>query len=171
MAGRRDRPRRLTAGAARPPSVRELSAGGLVYRRARGRWVVCLGGRRRSDEGPLVWSIPKGHVEDGESMAVAALREVREETGLVAEVEHPLGDVTYWYARRDAEGKPVRIWKRVRFFLLRHRGGRFADRDDELDAVRWFPIAEAEAAVGYADERALVHGARERLEGGRGEAR
>ena len=125
--------------------------------------MVCLGARRRPDDGPLVWSIPKGHLEEGESMAAAALREVREETGLRTGVEDTLGDVTYWYARRDADGNPVRIWKRVRFFLLRHRGGRFADRDHELDAVRWFPLDEAEAAVAYESERALVRRARELL--------
>jgi 8-oxo-dGTP pyrophosphatase MutT (NUDIX family) len=164
VARGRDHPRRLSAAASRPPVVREVSAGGLVYRRGRGRWLVCLGGRRRPDDGPLVWSIPKGHVEDGESMANAALREVREETGLVAEIEDTLGDVTYWYARRDRDGRPIRVWKRVRFFLMRHRGGGFADRDDELDAVRWFPFVDAEAAVAFADERALVRRARERLE-------
>jgi 8-oxo-dGTP pyrophosphatase MutT (NUDIX family) len=150
----------------RPPLVRELSSGGLVYRRSQGRWMVCLGARRRSDDGLLVWSMPKGHVEDGESMAEAAAREVREETGLVGVVDdRQLGDVTYWYARRDAAGQPVRVFKRVRYFLLRHRGGRFADRDDELDAVRWFALGEAEEAVGYASERELVGRARERLEG------
>jgi 8-oxo-dGTP pyrophosphatase MutT (NUDIX family) len=141
--------------------VRELSAGGLVYRRARGRWVVCLGARQRSADGPLLWSIPKGHVEEGERVAETARREVYEETGLMGEVEDTLGDVSYWYARRNDEGRPVRVWKRVQFFLLRYRSGRFTERDDELDAVRWFPLEEAEAAVAYASEQALVRRARE----------
>jgi len=97
-------------------------------------------------------------------MAAAAVREVREETGLVSEVEETLGDVTYWYARRDKEGRPQRVWKRVRFFLLGYRGGRFADRDDELDAVGWFPLDKAEAAVAYASEQALVQRARALLD-------
>lgn len=164
MARRSDQPRRLSAPAVRPPVTRELSAGGLVYRRARGVWVVCLGGRKRADERAVVWSIPKGHVEPGESMEAAALREVQEETGLQATVDGLLGDVTYWFARRDASGRPVRVFKRVRFFLLRHAGGRFADRDDELDVVRWLPLADAEHAAAYASERALVTRARARLE-------
>jgi 8-oxo-dGTP pyrophosphatase MutT (NUDIX family) len=166
MARGSDRPRRLKAPATRPPVTRELSAGGLVYRRSVGRWVVCLGGRRRSDDGRVVWTIPKGHVEDGESMAEAALREVREETGLRSVIEDRLGDVTYWYARRDGDGKPMRIFKRVRFFLMRHRGGRFAERDDELDAVRWFSLVDAERTIAYASEQALVRRARELLERG-----
>jgi 8-oxo-dGTP pyrophosphatase MutT (NUDIX family) len=164
MARGSDRPRRLKAPATRPPVTRELSSGGLVYRRSAGRWLVCLGGRRRSDDGPMVWSIPKGHVEEGESMADAALREVLEETGLRSVIADMLGDVTYWYGRHDSNGKPLRIFKRVRFFLLRHRGGRFADRDHELDAVRWFTLSDAETAVGYASEQALVRRARELLE-------
>src|SRR5215468_7486036 len=168
MACGSDRPRRLRTASERPPAVRELSSGGLVYRRAGGSWKVCLGGRRRGERGEMVWSIPKGHVEQGESMVDAALREVREETGLVGEVEDTLGDVTYWYARRDNDGRPVRVWKRVRFFLMRHRGGRFADRDDEMDAVRWFDIEEAETVVTFANERTLIQRARELLAGAGG---
>jgi 8-oxo-dGTP pyrophosphatase MutT (NUDIX family) len=111
----------------------------------------------------MVWSIPKGHVEQDESMVDAALREVREETGLVGEVEDTLGDVTYWYARRGDDGAPIRVLKRVRFFLIRHRGGRFADRDHEMDAVRWFSLADAEATIAYPTEQALVRRARQRL--------
>jgi len=110
------------------------------------------------------WSLPKGKVDVGENEPVTAVREVREETGLEADVEEKLGDVTYWYARRDAEGRAVRILKRVRFFLMRARGGRFADRDAEMDEVRWFSCAEAERMVGFANERALVRRAREILE-------
>ena len=83
---------------------------------------------------------------------------------LEAAIEEPLGDVRYWYVRRDDDGRRrCASCKRVRFFLMRHRGGRFADRDDEMDDVRWFPLGRAEAAVAYANERDLVRKARERL--------
>jgi 8-oxo-dGTP pyrophosphatase MutT (NUDIX family) len=146
---------------ARPPLVREFSAGGLVYRRRRADGVaVVLAARRSPQTGALVWTIPKGHVEAGETSADAAVREVREETGIEATIEGPLGDVTYWYARRDDQHAPVRVWKRVRFFLMHATGGRFADRDDEMDAVRWFGVEQAEATVAFPNERALVHRAR-----------
>ncbi len=151
--------------AARPPVLRELSAGGLVYRRREGLWVVVLAGRRPADGGAIVWGLPKGHVEPGEQMADAAVREVREETGLAASIEDTLGDVTYWYVRRDERGDPLRTFKRVRFYLMRHRGGRFADRDHELDAVRWVPLAEAEDLITFSNERGLVRLARELLDG------
>ena len=163
MARRVDRPRKLTEPAARPPLEREFSAGGLVYRRRAKGCEVVLAGRRHARSGKLVWTIPKGHLEPGESSEAAAVREVREETGIQATVEHRLGDVTYWFARHDDDGRPVRIFKRVRFFLMRAAGGRFADRDAEMDDVRWFPLLEAERTVGFENERALVRRAAEVL--------
>jgi len=165
MARRVDRPRKLTAPATRPPLEREFSAGGLVYRRRSGGCEVVLAGRRHAQSGELVWTIPKGHLEPGETSEVAARREVQEETGIEATVEDRLGDVTYWFARRD-EGRPVRIFKRVRFFLMRATGGRFADRDAEMDAVRWIPLAEAERTLAFENERALVRRAVEMLAAG-----
>jgi 8-oxo-dGTP pyrophosphatase MutT (NUDIX family) len=150
----------------RPPLVREFSAGGLVFRQRQGAWAVVLAARRHPESAALVWTIPKGHVEPGESSADTALREVREETGLVAVIEQPLGDITYWFARRTKRGEAMRIFKRVRFFLMRHRGGRFADRDAEMDAVRWFSFEEAERAAAFENERALVRRARALLVGG-----
>jgi len=164
MARRGDQPRRLTEAATRPPLVREFSAGGLVYRRRGEECQVVLAGRRHPQSGVLVWTIPKGHIEAGETSEIAAAREVREETGLEADVEQKLGDVTYWYARRDDGGMPVRVFKRVRFFLMRKTGGRFEDRDAEMDAVRWFPLEKAENTAAFESERALVRKARELLE-------
>jgi 8-oxo-dGTP pyrophosphatase MutT (NUDIX family) len=165
MARRGDQARRLKSPAARPPVVREFSAGGLVCRRVRGEWTVCLAGRRIHPGSDLVWILPKGHVEEGEHMEETALREVREETGLEAEIVDRLGDVTYWYVRHEREGGTARIFKRVRFFLMLFRGGRFADRDEEMDDVRWFSLDRAETMLAYANERALMARACELLAG------
>ena len=162
MARRVDRPRRLKAPGARPPLTREFSAGGLVYRRRADEVAVVLAARRHPDSGKLVWTIPKGHAEAGESSEATALREVREETGLVAALEGHLGDVTYWFVRHEAHG-PVRVFKRVRFFLMRKVEGRFADRDAEMDAVRWFSLEDAAHAAAFESERALVRRARDLL--------
>jgi 8-oxo-dGTP pyrophosphatase MutT (NUDIX family) len=109
----------------------------------------------------MVWGIPKGHLESGESAFEAAVREVREETGIAGEIEADLGEIRYTYvASEEAGNRRRRVAKQVRFFLMRAIGGRFADRDAEMDAVRWVPIQGAEAVMTYESERALVRRAR-----------
>ncbi len=144
--------RRTTAG-------RVVSAGGLVYRRRGADVDVVLAGRRRST-GDMVWGIPKGHVEEGESARQTAVREVLEETGIRGEIEAELGDIEYNYSASGGAGGRRRVLKQVHFFLMRAVGGHFADRDAEMDAVRWFPIQGAEAVVTYENERVLVRRAR-----------
>ena len=145
---------------------RVISAGGLVYRRHRGSVEVVLAGRRRQD-GEMVWSIPKGQLEVGESLRQAALREVQEETGIRAEIEAELGDIRYVYTAYGTRPSSRRISKQVHFFLMRALGGRFADRDDEMDAAKWVAIENAEAAMTYENERVLLRRARSLLGGPR----
>src|SRR2546430_12325386 len=90
----------------------EFSAGGVVVR---GEECVVIVPFKRSQQGERVLGLPKGHPDGDETPEQAAAREVREETGVEAELIEPLGDVTYWYQRRAG-----RIHKQVRFFLFRY---------------------------------------------------
>jgi len=108
----------------------------------------------------MVWSMPKGRVEEGESEREAALREVREETGISGEIEVELGDIRYSYAIHSGRARRQRVCKQVHFFLMRALGGQFADRDAEMDAVQWFPIETAESAMTYENGRARLRRAR-----------
>ncbi len=113
---------------------------------------------RRTRHGDLVWGLPKGEVEPEETPEDAAIREVREETGIVAAIEASLGDIRYVYVWDG-----VRVRKRVHFFLMRARGGRLADHDEEMEDVRWFPLERAMAAAAYRGEREVLERATERL--------
>jgi 8-oxo-dGTP pyrophosphatase MutT (NUDIX family) len=136
---------------------REVSAGGVVYRRERGGVEIALAARRTRG-GELVWGLPKGQIESGESAAEAAVREVREETGLESEVEASLGDTRYFYVWDGA-----RIRKVVHMFLLRAIGGDVSAHDDEMEDVRWFPAAEAVRRAAYRGERDVLQRAVDRL--------
>ena len=128
---------------------RQVSAGGVVYRVHEGRVefaLVCPAGRS-------VWCLPKGMLEPREKPEEAALREVQEETGLVARPRGSLGEIEYWFAERSQRG---RIHKRVHHFLFEAVGGSLADHDHEIGEARWFEAAEAHRTLGYANERAIL---------------
>ena len=137
---------------ARYPTKHATSAGGLVYQdRADGRWVVLIA--HRNAAGTLQWTLPKGGLEDGEDLEEAAIREVREETGLDARIEDKLGVVDYWFVWRPDK---VRYQKFVHYYLMALEGGHFARRDDEAEDVTWLPIADALHQLAHPNEIKLV---------------
>jgi 8-oxo-dGTP pyrophosphatase MutT (NUDIX family) len=131
-------------------AVDEISAGGLVVRDAGGTTYGVLIGRRDAG-GRLRWLLPKGHVEPGESIPDTAVREVREETGITAEVIAPIGSIRYWFTAVDR-----RVHKTVHHFVLRATGGELSTRDIEVDEVEWVPLAAIPARLSFADERELA---------------
>jgi 8-oxo-dGTP pyrophosphatase MutT (NUDIX family) len=135
----------------------EVSSGGVVYEREGGSVRVVLAARR-TRRGELVWGLPKGGLDEGESEIDAAIREVREETGIEAVVEEDLGQIRYFYVW---EG--VRVRKAVRFFLMRATGGDVSNHDDEMEEVRWFPLATAIRRAAFRGEREVLERARDRL--------
>jgi 8-oxo-dGTP pyrophosphatase MutT (NUDIX family) len=139
------------------PTKREISAGGVVYRRDGDEIEIVLASRR-TRRGELAWGLAKGGIEENESPEEAAVREVREETGLLAEIEDSLGETRYFYVWED-----VRIRKTVHFFLMRHTGGDIDDRDDEMEEVRWFPLERALKRAAYRGERDVLGRAAEIL--------
>jgi len=135
----------------------EVSAGGVVYRRGGDAIEVALAARR-TRRGELAWGLPKGEIEPDETAEQAAVREVREETGLEAEIEASLGDIRYFYVW---EG--VRVRKRVHFFLMRATGGDVTNHDAEMEDVRWFPLRAAIKRAAYKGEREVIERAVARL--------
>ena len=113
---------------------------------------------KRSAEGERVLALPKGHLDPDESPEEAATREVREETGVQAELIDKLGEVSYGYERK---GRRVR--KTVAFYLFEYRSGDIADHDHEIEEAMWLPFAQAQQELTYAGERAIVARALSRI--------
>lgn len=132
------------------PRVDETSAGGLVVNLAGAVPHGALIGRT-DRRGRLRWSLPKGHLEAGESPQQAAIREVEEETGIQGEIVGELGVIDYWFV---AEGR--RIHKTVHHYLLMATGGELSDADIEVTEVAWVPLPDINRRLAYPDERELV---------------
>lgn len=128
--------------------VEEISAGGLVVDLSGERGLL-IG--RHDKRGRTLWSLPKGHIETGETPEAAALREVEEETGIVSKITRSLGVIDFWFM---ADGK--RIHKTVHHFLFSEVSGDLAPQISEVDVVDWFPLDEIATRLAYPDERKLI---------------
>ncbi len=146
----------MTRKSGKMPVERAVSAGGVVLREgAAGADVVICG--RDADH---VWGLPKGTLDEGESLREAAVREVSEETGLKVEIMKKIGVVEYWFS---ADG--VRYHKWVHHYLMRSTGGRTADHDAEYDRVEWMPVDEAIGRLTFDNDKNMVRQAMAKLKG------
>ena len=132
----------------RLPVEDAVSAGGVVWRRtAAGDIEVVLCGRQSDGS----WALPKGTPDPGETLKETALREVREETGLVVKPTDNLGTIDYWFTM-----KGVRYHKQVFHWLMEVVGGDIAEHDHEFDEVAWVPLAKAIEMVNFDNQRQVI---------------
>jgi len=139
----------------------QVSSGGVVVR-AGERLEICLirpVPKPQSTRRP-VWALPKGGIEQGETSADAALREIREETGIDGVIQADLGSIEYWfYSNRDGS----RVHKTVHFFLVWAVGGDTALHDAEVHEAAWFDVEAALDRMTYPNERQMVRKAVETI--------
>jgi 8-oxo-dGTP pyrophosphatase MutT (NUDIX family) len=125
----------------------EYSAGGLVLSLRNGVPFVAMIATR----GRTRWGLPKGAVSEGETPADAALREVREETGLEAKIVKPLETIQYFFRVGD-----TLIRKRVEFFLMQYVAGEITPQLSEVDDVEWVELGESLERSSFESERKLL---------------
>ena len=155
--------------------AREISAGGVVLRQVDGIWNVALIEPRKENPQPpkpprkstrAMLALPKGLVDPGEKPTAAALREVTEETGILAEPVTKLADIKYVYVRTWGDGE--RVFKIVSFYLLRYVSGEIdnltPDMRIEVKRALWVPLHEASRQLAYSNERKVLRQAQDYLE-------
>ena len=147
MADRRSGERQPSGDGRRMKTVRDVSAGGVAFRRGPGGVEVVLVGQLE----PERWVLPKGTPHRRESLEQAAVREVTEETGLHVRLIRPLLDVDYWFVIRG-----VRHFKTVHFYLMEVVGGDTTLHDAEYDLVECFPIDVAAERLSFPNEREVL---------------
>jgi 8-oxo-dGTP pyrophosphatase MutT (NUDIX family) len=148
--------------------VREISAGGVVIKHAGEGWSVAViepqreagvtnSPQKKAGE-KLVLGLPKGLVDAGEKPEQTAVREVEEETGLIATPITKLADIKYVYVR--TWGDQQRVFKIVSFYLLRYHSGKIDDIVPEMrievKRALWLPLEEAAKKLSYKGERDVV---------------
>jgi 8-oxo-dGTP pyrophosphatase MutT (NUDIX family) len=166
---------------------REISSGGVVLRQISGIWHVALIEPRKDEpqkdepqiESPnpesskkprkrsrAILTLPKGLVDAGEKPQAAAVREVLEETGIVAEPVTKLSDNKYVYVRTWGDGK--RVFKIVSFYLMRYVSGEIdnlaSEMRIEVKRALWVPLADATSQLAYSNERKVLRHAQDYLE-------
>ncbi len=139
-------------------TVEQISAGGVAFRAKNSRFEVVI--TLVNDKGR--WQLPKGLIDKGESAETAALREVREEAGIEAELLEKLETVEYWYFGKH-KGEQVRFHKLVHFYLMKYTGGDIADHDHEVLEARWVSIDEAIKMLAFKGEKETAAKAKELL--------
>lgn len=136
-------------------TARATSAGGVVHRLTGDRHEIVIVHRRA----PVLWALPKGTPDSGETIEETALRETQEETGLEVELEAPISSIRYFFVRGS-----TRFHKTVHFFLMQPVGGALELHDQEFDEVRWASGPEALALLTHATERSVVEQALKLIE-------
>lgn len=158
--------------------VREISSGGVVIRHRDGSWWMAAielpsgaptaapGQRAVLPKAKAVLCLPKGLLDPGEKPLEAALREVREETGITAVPIVKLGDSKYVYVRSWGDGE--RVFKIVSFYLLRYESGRIDNISNEMrvEVARalWVRLEDAPKFLAYRGEKQMARKALEYLE-------
>jgi 8-oxo-dGTP pyrophosphatase MutT (NUDIX family) len=154
--------------------VREISAGGAVVRRMAGKWWVAAieprtepspakrpAAKQKSQKVTL--ALPKGLVDPGEKPEATAQREIREETGVEAELVTKLTDIKYVYTR--SWGDRERVFKIVSFYLFRYRNGEIGkispEMEIEVKQALWLPLEEAGKKLAYSGEKDVARRAGE----------
>lgn len=141
--------------------IREFSSGAVVLRSMKDQWWLAAiepGREGEPEDRKDVIALPKGNIDAGEKPVEAAVREVREETGVIVQPVAKLADIKYVYTRTWAGNE--KVFKIVSFFLMKYQSGEIGDIADnmkhEVRRAFWLPLDQAAKQLSYTGERQVA---------------
>lgn len=149
----------------------EFSAGGIVFKKTGDKILVLL----CQHSGHHGWVFPKGHIDPSagsgqapETKEEAALREVKEETGVIGEIIRPLEPIQYWFLQYLPAGRQgkEKIKKTVYYFLMEYVSGDIAVHDDEMENVEWLPIDAVAEKLTYPSDKKIWEKTKQQMANG-----
>lgn len=137
--------------------IYQQSAGGVVFKKEGNLFYVAL----IAVKNKTIWTLPKGLIDEGETVEESAIREVREETGLSGEIVKRIGEKSYWFYLKE---KNAKCRKKVTYFLIRYESGNIDNYCWEVDEARWVEINDAIKMVSYKSDKDILKAAKKILE-------
>lgn len=128
---------------------KELSAGGVLFKEVDGEYYVAVIHRSKQND----WTLPKGHIEPGESLEDTALREVEEETNNKAVVLKKIGSFSYFVEDKE---KDVTYKRTVYWFLMKSEEDNSHKLNFETDQVKWLKVDEDFSFMNYANDKSIL---------------
>jgi 8-oxo-dGTP pyrophosphatase MutT (NUDIX family) len=142
--------------------VREYSAGGVVFKKENGQtlWLIIQPSAEDQSWRAGRWQLPKGWIEEGEKGPETAVREVREEGGINAEVVEKIGQINFFFYNE----KKQKVLKNVAFFLMEYQNGSEKDHDGETEEAVWLPYEKAYEQLTFKSEKETLKKGKEILD-------
>lgn len=133
----------------------EFSAGGIVYKREGDRIYILL--IKNKDR----YGFPKGNIERTEKKENAATREVKEETGIDAQIEEYLGNVEYWYRSTTDT-----VHKFVYYYLMKYIGGQINPQKEEIESAEFVELEKVNDLLSFDKDKKIFQLALKKLSNG-----
>jgi 8-oxo-dGTP pyrophosphatase MutT (NUDIX family) len=141
---------------------REYSAGGIVYKKEDGKigWLIVQPSAEDQPWRQGRWQLPKGWIDEGETGQKAAIREVKEEGGVEAEVIEKIDRINIFFYDENKQ----KVVKNIVFFLMKYQKGSEKDHDSETKEVVWLPYQKAHQRLTFKSEKKILEKAKKILE-------